>query len=758
MFLRSTLIAFLAMYVAFAGCSPSSESKTATHRERGLAYFEKGQYQEALLEFKNMVQVDPKNADGHYRLALTLLKIGGLPNLQAAFAELTKTTELDPNNRDAQLKLGAMYLLSRMPEKALERADLILTSTPQDVDGLVLRGQSLIGEKEYEKGVADLKQASQLDPKNIRIYLDLARTYVLMKDLPAAEASLQAALTVDPQSLDARLALGDFRALTGKPQEAEAEYKRALEANPDKDVPYLKLAGFYQLTRRWADAEGMYQQLATRKPNEDGPQIILADYYAFLGQGDKARSAYQRALEVNAKSIPARNKLIDHDLNSGKAAEAEARIREILAKNPKDLDGRYFDARLKLARGNTDEAIDLLQRVLKDEPQSAGAHQYLGLAFLAKNDPAQARRELTDAVKLSPAMPEARTGLAALHLAEGNTDLAIEHASAAIQLNPLRVQPVIILGDAYLRKGDLSKAKTIYEAFIKAAPKEPLGYYKLALIARAEKKDDEALARLEEALAANPNFVDPLAQIVSIYAGRGKPQMARDRIIRQLEISPKNPQIYTLQGRLLVGMRDFALAEASYKKAIELDATAMPAYLSLAELYRGTGRVDQAIKEYEGLIAKNPKWVPGYLLLGMINESQKDYDKAKARYAEALKINPKFSPAANNLAYLMSEQGGDLDQALVYAQTAHEVAPNDPSIADTLGWIYYKKKAYLKAIDLLKEAAEKMPDNPVVQYHFGMVQFMKGDTIGAKKNLQAALKLSDTFPGSEEAKKTLQAL
>jgi tetratricopeptide (TPR) repeat protein len=228
--------------------------------------------------------------------------------------------------------------------------------------------------------------------------------------------------------------------------------------------------------------------------------------------------------------------------------------------------------------------------------------------------------------------------------------------------------------------------------------------------------------------------------------------------MRQIEISPKNPQLYILQGRLLVAMKDFGLAEASYKKAIELDATSMAAYVSLAELYRATGKLDQAIKEYEGVIAKNPKWVPGYLLLGMIHESQKDYVKAQASYEAALKVEPKFAPAANNLAYILSEQGGDLDQALAYAETAHELAPNDPSVADTLGWIYYKKQIYLKAVDFLKDAAAKLPDNPVVQYHFGMAQFKKGDTIGAKKNLQAALKLSDTFPGSEEAKKTLQAL
>src|SRR5438034_8852672 len=159
---RSLIAAVLLISIAavpFVSCDRfSPEAKKAKHRERGLAYYDKAQYQEALIEFKNVVQIDPKDANGHYRLALTYLKIGGLPGLQGAFDELTRTVELDPSNRDAQLKLGELYLLASEPAKARERADLILASAPQDKEGLILRGQSLIREKEFDQGIAELKK------------------------------------------------------------------------------------------------------------------------------------------------------------------------------------------------------------------------------------------------------------------------------------------------------------------------------------------------------------------------------------------------------------------------------------------------------------------------------------------------------------------------------------------------------------------------------------------------------------------------
>ena len=132
----TTLICVLLVLVCL-GCDRSSpEAKKAKHREQAATYFEKGQYHEALIEYKNVAQVDPKDADAHYRLALIYLKLGGLPNLQAAFGELSKTLELDKTNRDAQLKLGELYLIGNEPAKARNQSEIVLVSAPQDTEGV----------------------------------------------------------------------------------------------------------------------------------------------------------------------------------------------------------------------------------------------------------------------------------------------------------------------------------------------------------------------------------------------------------------------------------------------------------------------------------------------------------------------------------------------------------------------------------------------------------------------------------------------
>jgi len=84
--------------------------------------------------------------------------------------------------------------------------------------------------------------------------------------------------------------------------------------------------------------------------------------------------------------------------------------------------------------------------------------------------------------------------------------------------------------------------------------------------------------------------------------------------------------------------------------------------------------------------------------------------------------------------------------------------PEDPNVSDTLGWIYYKKNVPGTAITYLKEASDKLPENPVIRYHLGMAYYKKGNRDLAKKELGAALNISANFAGADEARATLNNL
>ncbi|MDH5774849.1 MAG: tetratricopeptide repeat protein, partial [Nitrospirota bacterium] len=407
--------------VSLGNCTQlSAEEKKAQHYERGMAYFHDEKYQEALIEFKNIIQLDPSDAKAYHQLALIHLKLGGLPNLQAAFGELTKAVEIDPTIEDAHLKLGDFYLLSQKPLDAKKHAEIVLASSPQDPKGHLLRGRSLIIEKEFEEGIAELKKSIELDPENEHIYIDLARAYLAMKKPEEAEATLRKALENKKDSTTLILAMGDLLLIQGKRSEAEEQYQRALDIDSNNEALYAKLGQYYLGTQQWKKAEEVYQQLANRQPQLETPQMLLGEYYTYMGSGSKALEHFQKAVELKPQSEPARQALINFHLDNQQWDEAEKLIQSSKENSKKNIVQQVFQGRLLLGRGKPDEAIPLFQKVLKEEPQQAMAHQYLGLAFASQNDIPRAIQELSQAAKLAPQDRAVRKALAATRLAEGS--------------------------------------------------------------------------------------------------------------------------------------------------------------------------------------------------------------------------------------------------------------------------------------------------------------------------------------------------
>ena len=190
-----------------------------------------------------------------------------------------------------------------------------------------------------------------------------------------------------------------------------------------------------------------------------------------------------------------------------------------------------------------------------------------------------------------------------------------------------------------------------------------------------------------------------------------------------------------------------------------LDGTVLSTYANLGELYARQGKVEEAIREFEAILEKSPQQPSVLTILGMLHEQQKNFPRATARYEEALRVNANFAPAANNLAWILIEHGGDKERALSYAETAWKASsPKDPHIADTLGWVYFHKQMYGKAASLLKEAVDGLPEDPVILYHYGMAQYWNDNNAEAKKSLTKFLALSPNNPDARKAKEVLAAL
>jgi Flp pilus assembly protein TadD len=123
----------------------------------------------------------------------------------------------------------------------------------------------------------------------------------------------------------------------------------------------------------------------------------------------------------------------------------------------------------------------------------------------------------------------------------------------------------------------------------------------------------------------------------------------------------------------------------------------------------------------------------------MLYERTGKQAQARPMYERVLKLQPDQPVALNNLAYVMAESGGDLNQALTLAQRARQKMPDNADIADTLGWIYIKKNLSDNAIGIYRDLIVKRPESSTFRYHLAMALYQRGDKPQARKELQSAL-------------------
>ncbi len=96
--------------------------------------------------------------------------------------------------------------------------------------------------------------------------------------------------------------------------------------------------------------------------------------------------------------------------------------------------------------------------------------------------------------------------------------------------------------------------------------------------------------------------------------------------------------------------------------------------------------------------------------------------EAKQNDQQALQADSNQDTAANNLAYLLADEGQDLDKALGLApEGVRKRHSENPDIADTLGWVYYKLGRSVLAREAALAAVTQQPSNPVFQYHIGLI-------------------------------------
>jgi tetratricopeptide (TPR) repeat protein len=715
--------------IASFGCAKEQDSKEQ-HLSRANDYLAAGQYDKAVKEYRDVLRLAPEDPAALRQLGSIYLDQG--QTLQA-YPLLKKSSELQPDDSEIQVKLAATLLSVGAYAEARDAAQQVLDKQPGNEQALLLLVDASRKADDIEDARKLIQSLREKDQDRARYHWALGTLDLRQNDQPRAESEFKAALKLDPKSSEANAALGDLYWSRNDLKEAGEAFKTAADLARPRSLGQLRYADFLIKTGAGAQAKSLLEEISRKAPDYLPPRVYLLKIACAEHQDE----------------------------------DCIVRAQNILAQDPINYDALFVDGLLSLGKGEAAKAIRVFEYLSNTYSQNPQVRYHLARAYLlyaksagvveSRRAVESAESRLDEAIKLNPHFDEAILLLAELKMRKGIPAAAVDLLAPLIKERPQIGQAHYLLASAYLAQQKRDDALAVYRQMTELFPKDPQPPFLVGTILLAQGQQSDARKAFERSSEIGPDYLPPIEKLVDLDIAGKQYATALARVEKQIDKNPKLAQAWALKGKIYLAQRDFTQAESDLLKAVELDPNLEPAYLLLSQLYVASNRQQEAIAKLSAFLEKN-KTVPAMMQLGMIQEQLKNFPAARDAYENILSVAPNFPLALNNLAVLYSAQLGQLDKAYDLAQKAREAVPNEPSIADTLGWILFKKGDYGNALRLLQESAGKLPDQPEIQFHVGMAHYMLGEEEPARIALQKAADASADFLGKDEARQRLALL
>jgi len=650
-------------------------------------------YDAADLEYHGVLQVPPPDPAAIRQLGL-LYSIEGRP--ATAVAYLKRASELEPKNLAVQVKLGQAALGLGNAPLARDLAKKVLAIEPKNADAVLLLVDSARSAADQD---ADRKTIEGLEKTGdcAAYHVALGGICIVRRDQAGADAEIQKAIALDPKYAPAYADQAALRLTRTDVKGAVESYRHAADLSPLRSLERLKYISLLSQSGSVPEAKKELTDLTTKAPDYIPGWV----YSMRLASGER------------------------------RYADCTDIIGKILTRDPSNYDALLEKGMLDLAQSDFKTGVTDLRHAEAVYPKSPQVKFELALAYLRTGDMASAADRVNQAVASAPDYAPAVVLWADIHIRQGDPAAAVDRLERLLKRQPNDRQAYLLLAQAYLAARDPASARATYARMQTAFPKDPEPPFRTGLIVGSSGQSQEARKDFEQSLTLLPFYGPAEEALVALDLAEKHPEGAEARAKAMIAKYPKAAGPWFMMARVDITARRTDAAEADLRKVIELDPTYDRAYFALAQIYLATKKTDAAIERLTALVAKT-KSTSAQMQIGAIHNRLQQYDLAAADYQKALTLDPRLAGAMNDLAYLYAEHLGKLDEAQALATQARTLAPDSPNIADTLGWIHFRRGDAKGALTLIQGAADRSPDDLAIAFHLGMIQYALGDEAAAR--------------------------
>jgi Flp pilus assembly protein TadD len=380
----------------------------------------------------------------------------------------------------------------------------------------------------------------------------------------------------------------------------------------------------------------------------------------------------------------------------------------------------------------------------------AKVHQARGEEFLRRD-------QLGAAVQLDPTLLGARIELAEVLIATGAAKNALEILD---QTPPGQAQALAVIREknwALLALGNVAQLRKNLDHGLSLYSDSPDLMLQEGLLRSATRDFAGSRKALESVLATRPQDVAAVDALARTYLAQKQPAVAIQTVQRFAAQQPNSAPLQRLLGQWLAANGRLADARTAFNAAVAADPSSPSARIGAGYVDIAEGKYESARRILESVPRTPATATQCELGLAQVEERAGNPFAAIPHYRKVLETSSNNVPALNGLAYNLAASPGQLDEALKYAQQAKELAPGDPYVADTIGWVYFLKGQYTSALEHLRIATTKN-GLAVPKYHLAMAYFKAGDSHQGLRLFEEARKADPNLPEAAQTQKLMVEL
>ncbi len=690
----------------------------------------------------------------------------------------------------AHLALISMKLREQDPAAAKAQADRLRAVLPKHPQTIFVDGQIAFTERNFVKAREHVQQLLRVAPSHVGVLQLAGAVEGQLGSLVLAETHFGKALQIQPELPFARRNLAQVYLRLGQANKALETLKPLLGAEAaNADAHALAGEAYLRLGNAGA-AETHFN--AAAKINPDDPQMRTAVALSHLTRGDPNEAF----AELDALAAANKDTFTDHAIVSARLKRREfdaalVAIDAMARKQPDSAAMLELRGRVQVARKDFPAARLAFEQALKADPMLfAAAASLAGLDLLEKKPEAARKRLeasikddprnhyavlalaelrsrsgapleevkqlLATAIKLAPSDPSPRLQLIELTLRKRQYKDALVAAQEAAAALPNDLKVLDAVGRAQMEAGDIEQAIRTFRHLAGIDQNSALAFVRLADVFKTAGKRGSAEAVLKQALDIEPDLQAAQVALVDLLLKDNRQRDALDFARRVQQRRTQSAAGYMLEAALHVRLKATDAAVAAYRAGLVKFPGDPDLARNLYKTLQDAGRAADADRFGSAWIKDHPKDGAFEYQLAINDIAHGELEQAQARLTRVVTRHPNHPLALNNLAWVLVVRGKP--GAVVHAQRASDLMPNNPSLMDTLSMALAADKQTDKALALQKRAVELAPTQHALRLNLAKIALQAGDKTLARQELERLQALGRTFAFQDEVARLIKTL